>query len=137
MSSSSGAVLGPPGQEPVVRSTLRPALAQAADRRSEGVVKAVDADKSSVTLATQAGAMPKDETLDVVKKARVTVNGLPASLKDVRSGQKAVAVLNTELEVVTKLDAAGEGVAPLVPEVTVVNELPGPDGPHVGPWVSA
>jgi hypothetical protein len=59
-------------------------------------------------------------TLDVVKKAKITVSGQPATLKDVRRGQKAVAVFNTELEVVTRLAATGEGVAPLVPEITVL-----------------
>jgi uncharacterized protein (TIGR03067 family) len=112
-------------------------LAVAADRRIEGTVKAVDAERSTVTITTRSGRSTKDETLDVVKKARVTVNGQPAPLKDVRRGQQAVAVFNAELEVVTRLDANGEGIAPLVPEITVVNELPEPDGHHTGPWPSA
>lgn len=107
------------------------------DRRIEGTVKAVDAEKSTVTLTTKDRTAAKDETLDVVKKARITVNGGPAALKDVRRGQQAVATFNTELEVVTKLDATGEGVAPLVPETTFLNELPEADVDHTGPWPTA
>jgi hypothetical protein len=112
-------------------------LAIAADRRIEGTVKAVDAEKSTVTITTKSAATAKDETLDVVKKAKVTVNDQPAVLKDVRRGQKAVATFNTELEVVTKLDATGEGRTPMVPETVVLNELPDPDGLRSGPWPSA
>lgn len=116
---------------------LMASLAIAADRRIEGTVKAVDAEKSTVIITTWSGATAKDETLDVVKKAKVTINGQPATLKDVRRGQKAVAIFNADLEVVTKLDATGEGAVALVPEITVVNELPEPEGHHTGPWPSA
>ncbi len=112
-------------------------IAVAADRRIEGTVKAVDAERLAVTLTTTAGAATKDQRLDVLRKAKVTVDGRDAALGDVRRGQRAIAVFNDELEVVTRLDATGEGVAPMVPEVAVLNELPEPDLHRTGPWPTA
>src|SRR5688572_5430486 len=105
-------------------STLLCLLAQAtaADRRIEGTVKAVDASKSTITLTTGPEGATKDETLDVVKKARITSNGQPASLADLRRGQKGVATFNQDLEVVTALEATGEGTTVLVPEVAQITE---------------
>jgi uncharacterized protein (TIGR03067 family) len=109
----------------------------AADRRIEGTVKAVDVAKSTITLTTGPEGSTKDETLDVVKKARITSNGQPASLADIQPGQKGVAMFNVDLEIVTAFDATGEGLATLVPEVVQITELPEPDLTHTGPWLSA
>jgi hypothetical protein len=105
----------------------------AANRRVEGEVKAVHAEKSTITLAKD-GAEAKDETLNVAKMAKLTVNGKAAALKDVRRGLRAVAVVDDELEVVKALDATGEGAAPFAPGITSVDELPNADLDYTGPW---
>lgn len=109
--------------------------ANAADRKIEGVVKSVDPAKSTVTLTTGVQGATS-ETLDIVKKARITSNGQSASLANIQPGQKAIATFNVELEVVTSLSATGEGTPPLVWEVAQISELPEPDLPHTGPWLS-
>ncbi len=109
----------------------------AADRQIEGTVKAVDVSKSTITLTTGPKGSAKDETLDVVKKTKITSNGQPASLADIKRGQKGIATLNVDLEVVTAFDATGEGITTLVPEVAQITELPEPDLPHTGPWLSS
>jgi uncharacterized protein (TIGR03067 family) len=117
--------------------SLTPSLAGAEERRIDGTVKAVDAEKSTITLGMKARAETKDETLDVLRKAKIKANGQTATLKDLRRGQRVVAVFDDKLEVVTRLEVTGEGIAPMVPEITIVNELPEPNGHHTGPWPSA
>ncbi|MGE3818837.1 MAG: TIGR03067 domain-containing protein [Isosphaeraceae bacterium] len=108
----------------------------AADRQIEGTVKAVDVSKSTITLTTGLEGSTRDETLDVVKKARITLNGQPASLADIQRGQKGVATFNVDLEIVTAFKATGEASPTLVPEMARITELPEPDLPHTGPWLS-
>lgn len=109
-------------------------LATAADRRIEGVVTALDADHLSVTVKTQAGGTEQEETLDILKKAKVSVNGKTAPLQEVRTGQKIVIIYNSELEVATVVEATGEGLAE--PELVVLKELPNGDGNQSAPYVS-
>src|SRR5262245_10523813 len=89
---------------------LAASLGLAAERRIEGVVRSVEPQKWSITVTTKTAGKEQDEILDVLKKAKVTVDGQSAELKDVRKGQRASIVFNSELEVATKIDATGEGV---------------------------
>jgi uncharacterized protein (TIGR03067 family) len=106
----------------------------AEDRRVEGVVQSVDADRSSITLTTKSGGKEQDEAFDVVKKAKVTINGKAASLADVRRGQKATVVVNTDLDVATRIDASGERTPD--PELVVIKELPNQEAYQSAPWLS-
>lgn len=109
-------------------------VALAAERRIEGVVRSIDNDGSSITVTTKVGAKEQTETLDVLKKAKISVNGQAAALSTVRKGQKVVILFNSDLEVATKIDATGEGVAE--PELTILRELPNSDGVLSAPWPS-
>lgn len=120
----------------VVCLGLGSGIASAAERQIQGIVKSVDAEKSTLTVTVKKGGAEKDETLDVVKKAKVTINGEAAALKDVRRGQRVSVVFNSDLEVATKIDATGEGGAALVAEVVAVNELPEPELTRTAPWIS-
>ena len=59
--------------------------------------------------------------LDLSRKADVTVNGTPGTLKDLGAGQTAEMTYNSELEIVTKVVAKGMRIA--VPELAVILEL--------------
>jgi uncharacterized protein (TIGR03067 family) len=107
---------------------------RAEDRRVEGVVQAINADGNLITLKSKPAGKEQDETFDVLKKAKVTLNGNAASLSDLRRGQKATLVFNTDLEVVTKIDASGEGI--LEPQLIVIKELPNYDSYQSAPWLS-
>ena len=106
---------------------------QAADQQVVGTIRKVDAAEGSITLTTKVGDKERDLTLAVVKKTKVTVDGQPAELKDVRKGQHATIVFDSDLEVATKVDVTGEGVAEA--EVTTLDELP-PDAFNSAPWLS-
>jgi hypothetical protein len=106
----------------------------AADTRIDGVVKAVDADNSSITITATIDGEDQDRTLDVLKKVKVTVDGQAAALKDARRGQKVTLTFNPDLEVVTKIDLSGAGVPD--PELVVLKELPRPEAQQSGAWLS-
>lgn len=108
--------------------------ARAADRTIEGIAKAIDTDKLSITLSTTTGGKEHTETLDVLKKVKVRVNGQAAEFRDLQKGQKLVVVYNSELEVITQIEASGDGTPE--PESATLRELPNPDSNHSAPWVS-
>lgn len=112
----------------VILAALVLRAAAAAEERVEGMVQAVSAEKQTLTVLV-AG---KERTFDVLKKARIKVNGKEASLPGVRKGQKVVLLYNPELEVVAGIEATGDAAAD--PELVALKELPA--GQNSGPWPS-
>jgi len=75
----------------------------------EGEIVSVNVAAGSVELAYQAALGKTQSTLDVSKKARITINGDPGTLEGLQKGQTATVIYNTELAVVTSLQATGAG----------------------------
>lgn len=83
----------------------------------EVTIKAVDATARTVT-ATRRG---KSLELDVSKRAEIFINGEAGELAALGNGQAAKIDFETNLEVVTKIDATGEVQA--APELLVLREI--------------
>lgn len=75
-------------------------------------VKSVDVKARAITVVYETKSGEKSIDLDVSRKAEITVNGKAGMLDSVKIGQKAKVVYEKELQVVTKIDATGEGTAP-------------------------
>jgi len=72
-------------------------------------VKAIDAKERSITVTKTTKSKSKDIELEVGKKAKISVGGKDAALDAVKAGQKASVSYETELEVITKIEVAGDG----------------------------
>ncbi|MGE0608040.1 MAG: PDZ domain-containing protein [Pirellulales bacterium] len=81
----------------------------------EVTIKSVDARDRSITVV-RSSKKSKQLDLEVSRKARITIDGESASLDDIEPGQTATISFETELEVVTQIEAAADG-----------NGLPGND----------
>jgi hypothetical protein len=90
------------------------------------VIKSVDAESRSITVTKNSGAKSKDLQLEVGKKAKVSVDGNPATLKDIEIGVKASVAYESDLEVVTKIEIVTNGKLPMTddPE-SIENRKPG------------
>ena len=86
-----------------------------------------EAKEITVTYTTSLGE--KSITLDVSRKAEITLNGEAADLDALGPGQQATLEYHKELAVVTRIIATGEAVSP--PELLKVSELVG-----AYPWLS-
>jgi len=75
----------------------------------EAEIVSVNIAAGSVELAYQAALGKTQSTLDVSKKAKITINGEPGSLEGLQKGQAATVIYNTELAVVTSIQATGAG----------------------------
>ena len=83
----------------------------------EAEIVSVNVAAGSVELAYQAALGKTQSTLDVSKKAKITINGEPGTLEGLQKGQTATVIYNTELAVVTSIqaiDAGGSQTAELV-----------------------
>jgi RNA polymerase sigma factor (sigma-70 family) len=70
----------------------------------KGKIKAVDAEKLTVTLTMPGkGGGEIEKTLPVAKDAKVTIQGKPAELKDVKAGEVASAKLTAEQDAIAEL----------------------------------
>ncbi len=107
---------------------------QAAEQQVVGTVRKVDVAESSITLSTTVGGKEQERTFDVLKKAKVAVNGSAGLLADVQPGQNVKLAYDTELEVVTRIEATGEGTP--APEWTSLSELQPPKTSKGSPWLS-
>lgn len=61
--------------------------------------------------------------LDVSKKAKITINGEPGTLEGLRPGQKATVAYNTELAIVTSIQATGDTQAAELVRLDKLNGL--------------
>jgi hypothetical protein len=86
--------------------------AKAAVVEVDVTIKSVDSRARGITVVYETKLGQKSIDLDVSRKAEITVNGKPGMLDSVKPGQKAKVVFEKELQVVTKIDATGEGTAP-------------------------
>jgi hypothetical protein len=87
----------------------------------------VEPDAHGITVAYVVGTAEKTTTLDVSRKAEITLNGEQAGLESLGSGQKATIEYHKDLAIVTKIDATGESLA--APELVEVSELERPFAP--------
>jgi hypothetical protein len=85
---------------------------QAAVVEVEVTIKSVDAKARGITVTYETKAGQKTIELDVSRKAEITVNGTSGTLDSLRPGQKAKVSYEKELQVVTKIEATGNGTAP-------------------------
>jgi len=74
----------------------------------EAEIVSVNIAAGSVELAYQAALGKTQSMLDVSKKAKITINGEPGTLEGLRLGQKATVTYNTELAIVTSIQATGD-----------------------------
>lgn len=70
-------------------------------------IKSVDPTTRSVTVAYTVGTAEKSITLDVSRKAEITLNGEKSDLGSLASGLTATVEYHKELAVVTKIQATG------------------------------
>ena len=68
-------------------------------------VKAVDAKERSITVTKTSKTKSKDLELEVGKKAKIVVAGKDATLDSLKPGQRASVSYESDLEVVTKIEA--------------------------------
>ena len=88
-----------------------PAVAQAAEAQSvtvEVIIKSVEPTAHAITVAYKTTTGEKPITLDVSRKAVITIKGQEATLDALTPGDKATVEYNKELAIVTKIDAAGD-----------------------------
>ncbi len=85
---------------------------QAAVVEVDVTIKTVDAKGRGITVTYETTLGQKSIDLDVSRKAEITVNGKPGKLDAVKPGQKAKVSFEKELQVVTKIDATGNGTEP-------------------------
>lgn len=90
------------------------------------VIKSVDTESRSITVTKNSGAKSKDLQLEVGKKAKVSVNGNPVTLEDIKSGVKASVAYESDLEVVTKIVIVTNGKPPMTDDSDAIeNRKPG------------
>jgi hypothetical protein len=75
-------------------------------------IKSVDAKSRGITVTYETKSGQKSIDLDVSRKAEITINGEAGSLGQLRPGQKAKVVYEKDLQVVTKIEATGQGTPP-------------------------
>jgi len=73
----------------------------------EGEIVAVDVASGSLEIAYQAPLGRTSATLDVSKKAVITINDALGTLAELRKGQKASITWNKDLDVITAITATG------------------------------
>jgi hypothetical protein len=100
-------------------------------------IKAVDAKARGITVIYEAKSGQKTIELDVSRKAEISVNGKAATLDTIKTGQKATVSYETDLSIVTKIEATGnptevDGKQPELVEVSELNE----GGRNISPWLS-
>ncbi len=99
----------------------------------EVTIHAVKPEAKEITVAYKSGTADKSITLDVSRKAEITLNGKKADLGSLGPGLKASLDYDRGLEIVTKIVATGTPVAIAQPELVEVTEL----GDARFPWFSA
>ncbi|WP_437192478.1 hypothetical protein [Planctomicrobium sp. SH527] len=90
----------------------------------EAEIVSVNLAAGSVELSYQAALGKTQSTLDVSKKAKITINGEPGTFESLQKGQKATVIYNTELAVVTSIQATGMG-DPQAAELVRLDDLNG------------
>lgn len=70
-------------------------------------IKSVDPTTRSITVAYMVGTAEKSITLDVSRKAEITLNGEKADLGALGPGMKATVEYDRALEIVTKIQSTG------------------------------
>jgi len=96
----------------------------------EASIKSVDVKGRTLTVNRKG----KTLELDVSRKAKVTINGKAGKLDDLSAGQKIEIDYHTDLEIVLKIEATGDGLSE--PELVVLHEL-NTEGHDTNPWLSA
>jgi len=76
----------------------------------EVTIKSVDLQSRQITVAYKTTSGPKTIDLDVSRKAEITANGKTVSLDALKSGDHAKIAYEKELQIVTKINATGNGV---------------------------
>jgi len=99
-------------------------VASAQTETVEAEIVSVNVTAGSVELAYQAALGKAQSTLDVSKKAKITINGEPGTFEGLQKGQKATVIYNTELAVVTSIQVTGAG-DPQAAELVHLDELNG------------
>ena len=93
------------GSSPARTTTAKDKASTAAEKNLatiDGTITAIDAADRSITVTRKS----KSIEFDVSRKARVLVDGKPASLDSLKPGQKADITFNTEFDVVMKIEIA-------------------------------
>jgi hypothetical protein len=98
----------------------------------EVTIQSVKPDAKELTVTYKTNLGEKSITLDVSRKAMITLNGKEATLDSLGPGLKATVEYHKELAIVTKIDAAGTPAVHAQPELVEVLEL----GTARFPWLS-
>jgi hypothetical protein len=86
-------------------------------------IEQVKAESRGITVSYPVGAEKKTTTLDVGRRAEITLNGKTVQLESIRPGQKATVEFHKELGVVTRITATGQTLA--TPKLVELTELGG------------
>lgn len=89
----------------------------------EVTIDQVDPKSRGITVSYSVGAENKTSTLDVSRKAEITLNGNAVQLDSLRRGQKATVEYHKELGVVTRITATGQSIG--TPKLVELTELSG------------
>ena len=87
----------------------------------EATIKSVKPEAKEITVGYKTRLGDKSITLDVSRKAKITLNGKPSELKSLRPGHKVIVEYRKDLEIVTGIIATGKNIP--LPELVEVSEL--------------
>ncbi len=87
-----------------------PVTTEAGQSKIKGTIRSVDLNRGSVTVAKRES---EQVTLNVTDRTRITRNGQPARLHDLRPEDKATAKYDSRSLVASKIDARGEESEPM------------------------
>jgi hypothetical protein len=118
---------------PIAFASLFVVAAVAADSvKVSGTIRSVEATSRTISVKT-ADAKAQVVELEVNRKAKITVDGIVATLEDLRVGQKADVIYEPTLAVATEIQATGVGEA--APDIASLTEINTP-GKDFCPWLS-
>jgi len=96
--------------------------ASAQEQAVEAEILSVSPETGSIEISYKAPLGNTSATLDVSRKAQITINGAPGKLEDLKKGQKASITYNKDLDVISAIQATGDVQAS---EFVAVAELDG------------
>lgn len=87
-------------------------------------IQSVKPEAKEITVAYKTSTGEKSVTLDVSRKAEITLNGTQATLEALGPGQKGILEYHKTLSIVTRVDAVGTAIGP--PRLVHISEIEQP-----------
>lgn len=83
-------------------------IAVAQTETVEGEILSVDVSARTIDISYKAALGQTSTSLDISKKADITINGVSGTLESLRKGQKVSVTYNKDLDVITAIQATGD-----------------------------